>query len=156
MRLFSSRSSLTVQLSRDLQGDFYPHFGVVLVAINRLLDTQDTGVLEWAFQTLSYLFKFLWRYMLRDMERVYELYSPLFSDERKSYIRRFAAESFAFLMRKVSDKSELFDFLLTRARARPHEASGIGRLVFEMFKGIKHQFNACTEHVRYTCFHIAN
>lgn len=24
---------------------------------------------------------------------------------------------------------------------------GIGRLIFEMFKGVKHQFNACTQQV---------
>ena len=63
---------LTVQLSRDLQVDFYPHFPQIFQAITKLLDTQDTTVLEWSFQTLSYLFKFLWRYMLKDLDNIYK------------------------------------------------------------------------------------
>ena len=37
-----------------------------------LLETQDTNIIEWAFQCLSFLFKFLWRYMLKDLENVYK------------------------------------------------------------------------------------
>lgn len=85
--------------------------------------------------------------MLKDLNSVYDLYSSLFDESRKFYIRNFAAESFAFLMRKIQDKNDLFDFLLTkRLIEHPQEISGIGRLIFEMFKGIKHQFNTCTEH----------
>ena len=65
-------TSLTVQLSRDLQNDFYAYFPRIFNAITQLLDTQNTDILEWAFQTLSYLFKFLWRYMLKDLHNVYE------------------------------------------------------------------------------------
>jgi hypothetical protein len=36
------------------------------------LETQDTNIIESAFQCLSYLFKFLWRYMLKDLENVYK------------------------------------------------------------------------------------
>lgn len=135
---------LTVQLSRDLQQDFYPFFPSFFNAIVRLLN-QETTIIEWAFQTLSYLFKFLWRYMLKDLNNVYELYSPLFDQSRKQYIRNFAAESFAFIMRKVEDKNELFNFLVTRIENNPHEKEGIGRLIFEMFRGIKQGFNACTK-----------
>ncbi|RNA19607.1 small subunit processome component 20 -like protein [Brachionus plicatilis] len=136
---------LTAQLARDLQSDYYFYFPDIFKSIIKLLDTQNTEILEWAFQTLSYLFKFLWRYMLKDLHTVYALYSPLFEESRKFYIRNFAAESFAFLMRKIPDKNELFDFLLTkRLIEHPQEISGIGRLIFEMFKGIKHQFNTCT------------
>jgi U3 small nucleolar RNA-associated protein 20 len=135
---------LAVQLSRDLQQDFYPYFPQIFKSITKLLDTQDTNVLEWSFQTLSYLFKFLWRYMLKDLDNVYELYSPLFSETRKEYIRNFAAESFAFLMRKMNDKNQVYEFLFNRLNQHPEELNGIGRLIFEMFKGIKNQFNACT------------
>lgn len=139
--------SLTVQLSRDLQNDFYEYFPTIFESIIKLLDTQNTDILEWSFQTLSYLFKFLWRYMLKDLNNVYNLYSPLLNENRKEYIRNFAAESFAFLMRKVIDKNELVDFLLKRLKQHPDESMGIGRLLFEMFRGVKHQFNACTEQV---------
>ena len=68
------------------------------------------------------------------------------SETRKEYIRNFAAESFAFLMRKISDKDMLFDFLIERLLKNPAESNGIGRLIFEMFTGIKKQFNTCAEH----------
>jgi U3 small nucleolar RNA-associated protein 20 len=43
----------------------------------------------------------------------------LFDESRKVYIRNFAAESFAFIMRKVTDKNELFVFMLTRLNDHP-------------------------------------
>lgn len=45
------------------------------------------------------------------------------------------------------DKNELFNFLIERLIKHQEESKGIGRLIFEMFKGIKKQFNSCTEHV---------
>lgn len=49
-------------------------------------------------------------------------------------------------MRKISGKDELFDFLIDRLLKNPAESNGIGRLIFEMFTGIKKQFNTCAEH----------
>ena len=43
----------------------------------------------------------------------------MFGETRKEYIRNFAAESFAFIMRKISDKDELYDFLLNRLKHHP-------------------------------------
>jgi len=64
-------SSLVVQLARDLQTDFYPHFPDFFVLITSLLETKDTEVLEWAFTCLSYLYKYLWRLMVKDMTNIY-------------------------------------------------------------------------------------
>ena len=81
-----------------------------------------------------------------------------------------------FFFLKVNDKNELFNFLMIRLSTNPEvwgskftfiyfiftssddkltlkETYGIGRLLFEMFKGIKHQFNACTEQVRWNVLH---
>ncbi|KFO30299.1 Small subunit processome component 20 like protein [Fukomys damarensis] len=63
--------SLVVQLARDLQTDFYPHFPDFFLAITSLLETQDTELLEWAFTALSYLYKYLWRLMVKDMASIY-------------------------------------------------------------------------------------
>lgn len=73
MSLLSSPSSasLVVQLARDLQTDFYPHFPDFFILITSLLDTKDTEVLEWAFTCLSYLYKYLWRLMVKDMTNIY-------------------------------------------------------------------------------------
>lgn len=46
--------------------------------------------------------------------KIFSLYSPLFEESRKEYIRNFSADSFAFLMRKVSvsHKHLIFEILL--------------------------------------------
>jgi len=65
------KHSLVVQLARDLQVDFYPHFHDFFLSITKLLDTQDTELLEWAFTSLSYLYKYLWRLMVKDIDNIY-------------------------------------------------------------------------------------
>ena len=60
-----------VRLARDLQTDFYPHFPDFFLLITPLLETKDTEVLEWVFTCLSYLYKYLWRLMTRDMSNIY-------------------------------------------------------------------------------------
>ena len=66
--------SLLVQLARDLQSDFYPRFEQFFHVIVGLLDTydHDTEVLDKGFMTLSYLIKFLWRPLLKDIQTVYK------------------------------------------------------------------------------------
>ena len=64
---------LVVQLARDLQADFYPNFSSFFNIFVSLLNRcwQDTHILECIFTTLSYLFKFLWRYMVKDIMEVF-------------------------------------------------------------------------------------
>ncbi|KAM9701340.1 small subunit processome component 20 homolog, partial [Menidia menidia] len=114
---------LVVQLARDLQTDFYPHFPDFFVLITSLLDTKDTEQLEWAFTCLSYLYKYLWRLMVKDMPSIYSLYSSLLA-HKKEHIRKFAAESFAFLMRKVPDLDGLLTLVFCRPGPEPGEGGG--------------------------------
>ncbi|XP_030069682.1 small subunit processome component 20 homolog isoform X2 [Microcaecilia unicolor] len=132
---------LVVQLARDLQTDFYPHFQDFFLAITSLLTTKDTELLEWAFTTLSYLYKYLWRLMVKDMPTIYSLYSCLLA-HNKPHIRNFAAESFAFLMRKVSDHNALFSFMFHDLEEHPAKAEGVGQLLFEMCKGVRNMFHS--------------
>ncbi|XP_078582715.1 small subunit processome component 20 homolog isoform X3 [Branchiostoma floridae x Branchiostoma japonicum] len=135
---------LVVQLARDLQADFYPHFGEFFRLLVPLLNTQDTELIEWTFTCLLYLFKFLWRHLVRDITQVYSLYCPLLGKDHKPHIKNFAAESFAFLMRKVRDPSDFFDFIFRDLEENPDRSSGVGRLLFEMLKGVQKQFHSCT------------
>lgn len=136
---------LLVQLARDLQHDFYKHFPDFFSLLVELLNRniQDTDLMEKLFSALSYIFKFLWRYLLKDMEVVYGYFSNLLSEDNKQYIRQFAAESFAFLMRKVKDHGKLFDFLFKSLSESPENVDGLGRLMFEMLKGVKRQLHSC-------------
>ncbi|XP_036433359.1 small subunit processome component 20 homolog [Colossoma macropomum] len=133
---------LVVQLARDLQTDFYPHFPDFFVIITSLLETQDTEVLEWSFTCLSYLYKYLWRLMVKDIDRVYSLYSKLLT-HKKEHIRNFAAESFSFLMRKVPDYDALFTMMFMDLEKHPQKAQGVGQLIFEMCKGVRNMFHSC-------------
>ncbi|KAM6293789.1 small subunit processome component 20 homolog [Porphyrio hochstetteri] len=135
---------LVVQLARDLQADFYPHFHDFFLAITKLLDTQDTELLEWAFTSLSYLYKYLWRLMVKDIQNMYSLYSTLLA-HHKLHIRNFAAESFVFLMRKVSDKNAIFNLMLCDLGEHPEKVEGVGQLLFEMCKGVRNMFHSCAE-----------
>lgn len=134
---------LVVQLARDLQTDFYPHFEDFFLTITSILETQDTELLEWAFTSLSYLYKYLWRLMVKDMSRIYSLYSTLLA-HKKLHIRNFAAESFTFLMRKVSDKNALFNLMFLDLNEHPEKVEGVGQLLFEMCKGVRNMFHSCT------------
>ena len=79
-----------MQLARDLQNDFYPHFKEFFFVITLLLKIHDATLIEvdisslivydhcaivlrtqQSFTTLAYLFKFLWRYLLKDIEDVF-------------------------------------------------------------------------------------
>ncbi|XP_056281018.1 small subunit processome component 20 homolog isoform X2 [Pseudoliparis swirei] len=137
-----SSSSLVVQLARDLQTDFYPHFPDFFILITSLLDTKDTGVLEWAFTCLSFLYKYMWRVMVKDMTNIYSLNSTLF-EHKKEHIRNFAAESFSFLMRKVPDLDALLSHVFSDLQQHPDKAEGTGQLLFEMCKGVRKMFHSC-------------
>ncbi|KAK2102440.1 U3 snoRNP protein [Saguinus oedipus] len=133
---------LVVQLARDLQTDFYPHFPEFFLTITLILETQDTELLEWAFTSLSYLYKYLWRLMVKDMSSIYSMYSTLLA-HKKLHIRNFAAESFTFLMRKVSDKNALFNLMFFDLDKHPEKVEGVGQLLFEMCKGVRNMFHSC-------------
>ncbi|XP_068951330.1 small subunit processome component 20 homolog [Petaurus breviceps papuanus] len=133
---------LVVQLARDLQTDFYPNFKDFFLAITAILETQDTELLEWAFTSLSYLYKYLWRLMVKDMPNIYSLYSTLLA-HHKPHIRNFAAESFTFLMRKVSDQDSLFNLMFLDLGTHPTKVEGVGQLLFEMCKGVRNMFHSC-------------
>ncbi|KAM9334967.1 small subunit processome component 20 homolog [Symphorus nematophorus] len=133
---------LVVQLARDLQTDFYPHFPDFFILITSLLDTKDTELLEWAFTCLSYLFKYLWRLMVKDMSNIYSLYSTLL-EHKKEHIRKFTAESFSFLMRKVPDIDALLSLVFSDLQQHPDKAEGAGQLLFEMCKGVRNMFHSC-------------
>ncbi|XP_020837992.1 LOW QUALITY PROTEIN: small subunit processome component 20 homolog [Phascolarctos cinereus] len=133
---------LVVQLARDLQTDFYPNFKDFFLAITAILETQDTELLEWAFTSLSYLYKYLWKLMVKDMPNIYSLYSTLLA-HHKLHIRNFAAESFTFLMRKVSDQDSLFNLMFLDLGKHPTKVEGVGQLLFEMCKGVRNMFHSC-------------
>ena len=72
-------------------------------------------------------------------------YCPLLSENQKLHIQQFAAESFAFLLRKAKNHDSVFDAVLLALESMPDLWQGIGFLLAEMCKGVKKQFHSCTE-----------
>lgn len=107
---------ILVALVQDLQADFYQYYPNFLNVLIELLNTKDTEQLEWTFTCIAYIFKLLWRILIKDIDNVFNLLLPLLSDTKPEYINNFAAESFAFVARKVKDKRNFLVILLRTVR----------------------------------------
>ncbi|GLV33838.1 uncharacterized protein CBL_11277 [Carabus blaptoides fortunei] len=143
---------IVVALAKDLRKDFYPYYSLFLNQLIDLLHTKDTEQLEWLFTCLAYLFKFLWRYLIKDIDTVFVSLLPLLSDNRPTYIHNFAAESFAFVARKVKDRASFLALLLKCVESRKDGISGCGQLLFDVVRGISGHFHSCAEST--LCFYF--
>ncbi|XP_035727395.1 small subunit processome component 20 homolog isoform X1 [Vespa mandarinia] len=144
---------LVVALAKDLQKDFYDYFPEFLNAIIDLLQTKDPEQIEYAFVALAYLFKFLWRYLVKNVRTVLDMLLPLLNDAQPVYINNFAAESFAFVVRKVKDKEAFVKLLLKILEESRHSVAGSGRLMFEVISGTPGQFHSCADQILLLYFH---
>lgn len=138
---------VVVALAKDLRQDFYPYYPDFLSKIVSYLNCKEAEVLEWSFHCLAYLFKFLWRCMVRNIGPVLSSLLPLLSSKRQKYIHYFAADSFAFLARKVKDQTAFLKLILSHLEEQPEDAEGCGRLIFSWLKGIKNQLHSCAQNV---------
>ena len=136
--------NLLAHLARDLRSEFYPRlFDVLDFLVQRLLDPADPALLEAVFTTMSYLFKFLQRQLVEDIEKVVDWYRALVG-HWKDYVRSFAAESAAFLLRKVPPTrtpaviTKVFG--LVADIATENAANGVAALLFETLRGSKGVF----------------
>ncbi|XP_067207673.1 small subunit processome component 20 homolog isoform X2 [Linepithema humile] len=136
-----------VAVARDLQKDFYEYFPEFLSEIINLLQTKDIEQIEHTFMTLAYLFKFLWRYLVKNIRTVINLLLPLLADAQPVYINRFAAESFAFVVRKIKDKDSFLKLVLHILKDNATGVTGFGRLLFEVVSGTSGQFHSCAEQI---------
>uniref|UniRef100_A0A146LBX0 Small subunit processome component 20 n=2 Tax=Lygus hesperus TaxID=30085 RepID=A0A146LBX0_LYGHE len=139
---------LIVALAKDLRQDFHPHFLTIYRQMIPLVESRNPELMEWTFHALAYLFKFLWRYLVTNLAEVFDSLLPLLSSSKPTYINSFAAQSFAFVARKVRDPARLVKLTVrSLKKSSLHGADGCGRLVFEIVKGVPGQFHSCAEDV---------
>ncbi len=62
---------LVAQTVKDLRNEFYQHFPVIFEKVTALLHVHDAEVVEQAFTCLAYIFKYSWRYMLEEPDKVF-------------------------------------------------------------------------------------
>lgn len=107
-------------MAKDLRKEFFPYFhpGVLQECI-RLLDTREVEQIEWVFTSLAHLFKYLWANIVKHINAILPQLLPLLSSSRPHYINSFAAESFAFVARKVRDKLQFLMLSLKNVKNNP-------------------------------------
>ncbi|EGC30023.1 hypothetical protein DICPUDRAFT_84000 [Dictyostelium purpureum] len=144
--------SILAALSRDLRSEFYESFYKILkVLITVLKNTNNSETIEEVFTSICYMFKFLEKQIIPNFFQLYEVYSELFFQKRK-YIRKFAAESIAFFLRKITfEEYDLtLDQLFTHLQENQFEEEYIDAfsiLLFHSVKGVKGKFHSRTEHI---------
>ena len=143
--------ALVCVLARDLRAEFMPHFRTIFLAILSAIDVNDPESMGQIFQTLSILFKYLAKDLVQNLGTVRSLYFELLMS-KKEHLQGFAAESWAFLLRKLKGKSlrgqvrSILNALTPSALGTP-TIEGVGMVLFELVKSVQHQLHSNTEHV---------
>lgn len=94
---------LLAQFAHDLGATFEPYLARSVSVLSALVAKHvDVQTIEWTFNCLAYLLKYLSRLLVPDLRPLYEVLAPLLGREnQKSFVVRFAAEALAFLVRKA-------------------------------------------------------
>ncbi|KAK4515117.1 proteasome regulatory particle base subunit rpn10 [Mucor velutinosus] len=139
---------LVTKLAKDLEGEFYPYYPRMLASVLPLVYHQDIKLLESVFNCIAYLFKFLSRQILPDLDQTFLLLAKLLGEDNqaKPYVRHFTAEAFAFLLRKArgADLTKIITCILDTLRADPslEFEEGLAMLFFESIKQIDHRIHS--------------
>lgn len=65
----------------------------------------DVSTIEWTFNCLAYLLKYLSRLLVPDLRPLFDILAPLLGrEQQKGFISRFAAEALSFLLRKAREE----------------------------------------------------
>ncbi|KAL8727764.1 MAG: hypothetical protein Q9166_005819 [cf. Caloplaca sp. 2 TL-2023] len=96
--------SLLASFAHDLASKFEVHFSDAVSLLTSLAAKHpEVEVIEWSFNCLAWLFKFLSRLMVPDLRPLLHIISPFLGKEPQKYFTtRFAAESMSFLVRKAA------------------------------------------------------
>ena len=95
---------LLASFAHDLGPRFESNFPIALRLVASLAaNHSDVETVEWSFECLAWLFKYLSRLLVPDLRPVYQIMAPLLGKElQKPHTTRFAAESLSFLIRKAA------------------------------------------------------
>ncbi|KAJ2878174.1 U3 snoRNP protein, partial [Coemansia aciculifera] len=141
---------LVTTLARDLQDEVLPYYERLVRKIMPLIKSNTPEIVEAASNALAYLFKYLSKSLVDDLRPTFSLISPLLGVERQqSGVRRFAAESLSFLIRKLrGDALQKFVEHVIHALVEcPTDQlagfrDGIALLFFECMRSVKSQLHS--------------
>ena len=122
-------SYLAVALAKDLLDEFYPIFPSVFRAlIVPLRASRDPEVIEAIFISILNMCKFLQRYLVKDILKIFDLFEPLFIYENVDFIRRFACQCFGYLLRNCKDFDSIFDYLCANMKSSVYNENILAEL----------------------------
>lgn len=95
---------LLVHFARDLGARFEKHFGATVTLVASLAATHSAvEVIEWSFNCLTWLFKYLSRLLVPDLRPLFHIMAPLLGQEpQRAHITQFAAEALSYLIRRAA------------------------------------------------------
>lgn len=101
-----STLDLLGNLAHDLGERFEDYFSKAVTLVASLAAKhENVEVIEWSFTCLAWLFKYLSRLLILNLQPVFEIMAPLLGREpQKLHTTRFAAEAMSFLVRKAAER----------------------------------------------------
>lgn len=140
---------LLVQFARDLAEDFEQFYPTALKTCIEIINTRQRDdkyldAVEYTFNALAHLFKYLSRLLTTNLVPTYDILLPLFGavkgNKQRSFVLRFAAESLSFLIRRCSDESltTIVDHIVSGIARDPSNeqyASASAQLLASTLKG---------------------
>lgn len=121
---------LLSQFCHDLGPDFMPFYTRALDDIMKIaLKQKDPNSLEYIFNALAYIFKYLSRVLSKDLIPTFKQLRPLLVLEHSSYVTKFASQALSFLVRKCHSESlkdfVTYTFSLVDGKSSYHNALAI-------------------------------
>ncbi|RLV90056.1 U3 small nucleolar RNA-associated protein 20 [Spathaspora sp. JA1] len=106
---------LLTQFIHDLGPDFLVYYDKTLTLLVELADEvnpndfqnsrNSSNVLEWIFNSLTFIFKYLSRYLVEDLTPTVNKLLPILKMTKKLYISRFCCQALSFLVKKLNQES---------------------------------------------------
>lgn len=95
---------LVAQLAHDLGARFERHFKRTLEVVAAVVTlSRDVEAIEWGFNCLAWLFKYLSRLLVPDLRPSYDIMAPLLGrGVQRPHLAKFAAGSMSFLVKKAA------------------------------------------------------
>ena len=150
---------LLANLAHDLGAQFEGHLLQAVETLKSLvIGHSEVEVIEWTFNSLAWLFKYLSRLLVPNLVPLFQVLSPLLGKHaQKHYVTRFAAKSLSYLVKRAATRyskdSEPLDKVLTFALEDLHNTSdpglranyqhGLMILFLESLKGANREIHSC-------------
>ncbi|KAJ2688595.1 U3 snoRNP protein, partial [Coemansia spiralis] len=124
-----------------------PYYERLVRRVMALIRSESIEVIEAACNALAYLFKYLAKNLIADLRPTFTLMAPMLGVERqRGHIRRFVAESMAFMVRKLrGDGLQQFTqhVIHSMLECPPNRLEGfrdgVALLYFECMRGVDSQ-----------------